>query len=74
MIGTQNEGELNCMQQGSRLFTPRSTRAMEFFKMFEQRHVGIDSMFQYNVNKGRIAVGMMYPWENANSERSLIYR
>ena len=74
MIGTQNEGELNCMQQGSRLFTPRSTRAMEFFKKFEQRHIGMDDMFQYNKNKGRMAIGMMYPIENANTHGPLIYR
>ena len=64
------------MQQGSRLFTPRSTRAMEFFKKFEQRHIGKDSMFQYLANKARarLAIGMTYPIENAGTEGSLIYR
>ena len=62
------------MQQGSRLFTPRSTRAMEFFKKFEQRHIGIDHMFQYAEWLGIIAVGMMYPIETVNTEGSLLYR
>ena len=62
------------MQQGSRLFTPRSTRAMEYFKKFEQRHIAKDAMFEYAPYKGRLAIGMMYPIENTGTEGSLIYR
>ena len=74
MAETQEEAESNCMQQGARLFTPRSTRAKKFFEEFEEMHVGKDSMFQYAKDVSRQAIGMMYPLESPGTEVSLIYR
>ena len=48
------------MQQGARLLTPRSTRAIEFFQTFESLHVGKNEMFQYATGLGRQALGMKY--------------
>ena len=60
------------MQQGGRLFTPRSTRAMEYFETFENLHIGKDEMFQYATGVGRQALGMTYVPENP--EGKLTYR
>ena len=67
------------MQQGGRLFTPRSTRAMEFFETYEKKHIGKARpsgekiySFATSVGQGRQALGMTYVPED--SEGKLIYR
>ena len=77
-------GKLNCMQQGGRLFTPRSTRAMEFFETYEAMHIGkasrpsyyassnVEKMFHYATSDGRQAIGMTYVPEDP--EGKLMYR
>ena len=62
------------MDQGARLLTPRSTRAIDFFEEFEAKHIGKDGMFQYAIPESRQAIGMMYTFENANTEGTLLYR
>ena len=73
MIETQLEGEANCMEQGARLFTPRSTRAMEFFEKFETKHISQDGMFHYAKQESRQAVGLIFEFEVGNNEGSLFY-
>ena len=73
-IGTQDHGKLKCMEQGARLFTPRSTRAIDFFNKFEVKHITKDGMFQYATADSRQAIGMMYVMESENTEGKLKYR
>ena len=62
------------MEQGARLFTPRSTRAIDFFNKFEVKHITQDGMFQYATADSRQAIGMMYVMESENTEGKLKYR
>ena len=68
------EGELKCMEQGGRLFTPRSTRAMKYFEEFENLHIGRDGMFHYARAKSRQAIGMKFEYKVGDAEGVLKYR
>ena len=62
------------MQQGGRLFTPRSTRPMEFFEEFENLHISKDAMFQYAKSQSRMAIGLKFIYETGNTDGLLLYR
>ena len=63
------------MDQGARLFTPRSTRAIDFFDQFETKHISQDGMFQYAKPESRQAIGMMYTFKGVTTDGgTLIYR
>ena len=62
------------MQQGARLFTPRSTRAMQFFQKFEKMHVSQDGMFQYAIPESRQAIGMKFEFDDESNDTTLLYR
>ena len=71
-IASDEDGKLNCMQQGARLLTPRSTRAIEFFEKYEALHVGKNEMFQFAPGLGRQALGMAY--DPDDPEEKILYR
>ena len=73
-IGSQLEGELNCMQQGGRLFAPRSTRAVKYFEEFENIHIGKDAMFQFAKEQSRQAIGLHFNYEIGDTDGELIYK
>ena len=62
------------MDQGARLFAPRSTRAMQYFQSFEQKHIGLSGMFQYAIPESRQAIGLNFQFEDRSNDTSLIYR
>ena len=62
------------MEQGARLFTPRSTRAMQYFQNFEKTHISLSGMFQYAIPESRQAIGMKFEFNDVGNETSLIYR
>ena len=64
------------MEQGARLFQPRSTRALKFFTDMATNHISVTGMFYYATPQSlsRQAIGMMYKMESANTEGKLVYR
>ena len=64
------------MEQGARLFQPRSTRALKFFTEMAKDHISVTGMFYYATPQAlsRQAIGMMYKMESANTEGKLVYR
>ena len=62
------------MEQGGRLFTPRSTRAMKYFEEFEHLHISKDAMFHYAKDKSRQAIGMKFEYKVGDAEGVLKYR
>ena len=62
------------MEEGARLFQPRSTRALKFFTDMAKNHISVTGMFPYAVLQSRQAIGMMYKMESANTEGKLVYR
>ena len=62
------------MEQGGRLFTPRSTRAMEYFEEFENLHIGRDAMFHYAKAESRQVIGMNFVYKVGDAEGVLKYR
>ena len=71
-IASEEDGKLNCMQQGARLLTPRSTRAIQFFEKYEALHVGKNEMFQFAPGLGRQTLGMAY--DPDDPEEKILYR
>ena len=65
---------MNCMNQGGRLFAPRSKRAIEFFVEFERMHISNDAMFQYAKTQSRQMIGLQFDYEIGDGHDSLIYR
>ena len=62
------------MEQGARLFEPRSTRAIDFFTSMAKDHISVGGMFSYAGSQSRQAIGMLYNMDTANTEGKLVYR
>ena len=59
-FGSVQEAKYSCEYQGARLFQPRSSESIEYFRTSEKFHMEDNGLFPYAGTQGHIVIGLTY--------------
>lgn len=67
---------MSCYSQGARLFQPRSTESIDYFRNSEKFHTETNGLFKYasSEDKGHIAIGLTYKEPAVPNTSPFFYR